>query len=157
MLKCIFENGNEASLRHVTVDVLVLLGEKILLIRRNKKILEGGKWGLLGGYVERDETLKEAAEREILEESGYKVQNLRLLTIRDNPDRPHEDRQNIACVFFCEATDKVGTSDWEVDEEQWFSLDALPDKDHIAFDHFQNIQLYKRYLVEGLELPYLRE
>ena len=71
MINCEFENGNKASLRHVVVDNLVLKDGKILLVKRTGKLLEGGKWGLAGGYVDRDETVKEAAKREILEETGY--------------------------------------------------------------------------------------
>jgi len=135
MISCQFENSSKASLRHVTVDVLVLKEGKILLCKRSKKILEAGKWGLLGGFVERDETLQEAVKREVMEESGYQVQNIKLLTIRDNPDRPHEDRQNISFVFLAEAIDKIADHDWEVEDLQWFDFDDLPEKEKIVFDH----------------------
>src|SRR3972149_761645 len=126
MLKCLFEDGNETSLRHLVVDALVLKDNKILLVKRIGKLLEGGKWGLVGGFVGRDETLKEAVAREILEETGYKVESVTLLTIRDNPDRPKEDRQNVSFVYFCTATEKTGDTDWESEEQQWFSFDQLP-------------------------------
>lgn len=155
MLTCRFENGNEASLRHVTVDALLLQDEKILLIKRTGKLLEGGKWGLVGGFVDRDETLKEAVAREAMEESGYKVKDITLLTVRDNPDRPKEDRQNISFVFFCTTDEKVGESDWEVDDQQWFDLNELPKEEEIAFDHYQNIELYKKYLAQEVEVPVL--
>jgi len=142
MITCKFEDGGEAKLRHVVVDTLVLKGDKILLIKRTGKLLEGGKWGLLGGYVERDETLKEAVAREVMEESGYKIKDIELLTIRDNPDRPKEDRQNIAFVFTCEALEKEGDSDWEVDDQKWFDLSDIPAKDEIAFDHYDDIKFY---------------
>ncbi|NCQ65851.1 MAG: hypothetical protein COZ34_03750 [Candidatus Pacebacteria bacterium CG_4_10_14_3_um_filter_34_15] len=155
MIRCKWEDGNDALLRHVTVDTLVLKEDKILLIKRTGKLLEGGKWGLLGGFVERDENLKEAVAREVLEESGYKVKNIRLLTVRDNPDRPKEDRQNISFVFLCEALEKVGESDWEVDDQKWFSFTEIPSEELIAFDHYKNIELYKKYLKESLVLPIL--
>lgn len=152
---CKWEDGNDALLRHATVDTLVLKEDKILLIKRTGKLLEGGKWGLLGGFVERDENLKEAVAREVLEESGYKVKNIRLLTVRDNPDRPMEDRQNISFVFLCEALEKVGESDWEVDDQKWFGFTEIPIEELIAFDHYKNIELYKKYLKESLILPIL--
>ena len=153
MIKCRFENNNEASLRHVTVDSLLIKDGKLLLIKRTGKLLEGGKWGLIGGFVDRDETLKEAVAREAKEESGYLVSNIELLTVRDNPDRPKEDRQNISFVYICEAGEKVGESDWEVDGQKWFDLDSLPLEEEIAFDHYQNIELYKEYLKSNLSLP----
>ncbi len=115
MITCSFENGNKASLRHVVVDNLVLQGDKILLVRRSGKLSEGGKWGLPGGFVDRDETIKEAAAREIMEETGYTVADLTLFRIIDTPDRPAEDRQNIAFVHFCIAQERTGTPDWESD------------------------------------------
>lgn len=44
MIKCKFENGNEASLRHVCVDAIVLQDNKLLLVKRASTLLEGGKW-----------------------------------------------------------------------------------------------------------------
>lgn len=153
MINCKFENGKEASLRHVTVDTLVLNKNKILLIKRTGKLLEGGKWGLVGGFVDRNETLKEAVERETMEESGYKIKNIKLLTIRDNPDRPKEDRQNISFVFICEALEKIGDSDWEVDDQKWFDLSNIPDQEEVAFDHYEDIQLYLKHLENKIPLP----
>ena len=32
-------------------------GNEVLLVKRSRHLLEGGKWALVGGFVERDETL----------------------------------------------------------------------------------------------------
>lgn len=153
MIKCKFENNNEASLRHVTIDSLLIKDGKLLLVKRTGKLLEGGKWGLVGGFVDRDETLKEAVAREAKEESGYLVEDIIFLTVRDNPDRPKEDRQNISFIFICKATEKVGESDWEVDDQKWFDLDSLPPEEEIAFDHYKNIQLYIDFLNKKVSIP----
>ena len=153
MLKCFFENGNENSLRHAVVDTVVIDGDKILLVKRTGKSLEGNKWALPGGYVERDETIKEAAAREVLEETGYQVKDITLLTIRDNPDRPKEDRQNISFVFIGQVDKKVGEFDGEIDDVQWFPLSGLPNEEEVAFDHYKNIELYKEYLEKKFSLP----
>ncbi|MFA6897691.1 MAG: NUDIX hydrolase [Patescibacteria group bacterium] len=153
MINCEFENGNKASLRHVVVDNLVLKDGKILLVKRTGKLLEGGKWGLAGGYVDRDETVKEAARREILEETGYEVERITLLRIIDAPNRPAEDRQNIAFVHFCDALEKIGVPDDESDEQTWFDLSALPLEEEFAFDHFSDIKLYLEYLQRPFALP----
>ncbi len=142
MIKCIFEDGGEGYLRHVCVDVLVLKDRKILLVKRTGKLLEGGKWGLVGGFVGRGETLIQAVEREIEEETGLKVKNITHLRVKDSPDRPKEDRQNIAFVYYCEAVEKVGQKDWESDEVKWFDLNDLPPKEEIAFDHYDDVKLY---------------
>lgn len=142
MINCTFENGNKNSLRHAVVDNLVLKDGKILLVKRTGKILEGNKWGLVAGFVERDETLEEAAKREIMEETGWEVKDIKLLKINDSPNRPKEDRQNIAFVYTCEAIKKSGDADWESEEQRWFDLSALPDKGEFAFDHFEDIEFY---------------
>lgn len=153
MITCTFENGNQNSLRHVTVGCLVIKDGKILLAKRSKGLLEAGKWCLLGGYVNRDETIAQAGEREALEESGWSIGNLRLLRINDNPNRPHEDRQNVDFIYIADALQKTGDKDWESEEVRWFPLDALPPKDQIAFDHLDSIDMYKKYLVAAFPLP----
>lgn len=155
MITCTFENGDQTNLRHVTVGCLVIKGGKILLSKRSQGLLEAGKWSLLGGYANRDETTVETGVREAQEESGWVIDNLRLLRINDNPNRPHEDRQNIDFIYVADAVEKTGVSDWESEEVQWFSLDDLPPKEQIAFDHFDSIKLYKQYLVSAFSLPVL--
>ncbi len=144
MIHCTFENGNAASLRHGVVDMLVTRGEEMLLVKRTKKLSEGGKWALPGGYVERDETVAEAAAREILEETGWEVTEMQLFMINSNPDRPAEDRQNISFVFTCTATEKTGESDWESDEVKWFPFSELPAAEKLAFDHADYISRFLR-------------
>lgn len=154
MITCSFEDGNPAKLRHVTVDCIVIQNNKILLGKRNGKLQEGGKWCLLGGFMDRDENLAGAAAREIMEESGWCVADLRLLRIKDYPDRPHEGgRQNVSFVFVATALEQTGTHDWESDEIRWFELDNLPEKGSVAFDHYEDIELYKAYLEQPFALP----
>ncbi len=153
MITCTFENGNQNSLRHVTVGCLVIKDGEILLGKRAEGLLEAGKWCLLGGYMNRDETTEETGIRETMEESGWVVKNLQLLRINDNPDRPHEDRQNVDFIYIAEAVEKTGEKDWESEEVKWFPLDSLPADDEIAFDHLDSIKLYKRYIDVPFTLP----
>ncbi len=159
MITCYFENGSKDSLRHVTVAVIIVKGKKVLLGKRGtlngKPILESGKWALIGGFVDRDETFIEAAKREVMEETRLQIDNLKLFRIVDNPNRPNEDRQNISVVFV--ATSVKGTS--EINEEttdlDWFDLDNLPPKEQIAFDFYDCLELYKKYLKEEFPIPVL--
>jgi len=56
----------------VGVSVLCYRGDKALLIQRGKEPYKG-HWSLPGGLVELGETLAEAAERELFEETGVKA------------------------------------------------------------------------------------
>ncbi|MBI4039505.1 NUDIX hydrolase [Candidatus Daviesbacteria bacterium] len=146
MINCTFEDGGQTSLRHVTVDVLVLKNHQILLVKRVGKLIEGGKWGLAGGFVERDETLEQAVERETMEETGWQVEDIKLLKVNDSPTRPKEDRQNISFIFTCRAVKRTAKSDWESEQIKWFSLNKLPAKEEVAFDHYDNIAYYLQSL-----------
>lgn len=159
MISCTFEGGNIASpgLRHITVVVIVYREHKILLglrgTKNGKPILEAGKWGPLGGFLDRDETMQECARREVMEESGWEIKTPQLFIINDSPNRPMEDRQNVDMIYIAEATIQSGTHDEEVKELRWFDLDNLPPDDHIAFDHALAIRLYKKHQITPLALP----
>lgn len=142
MITCTFENGGKASLRHVVVDVLVIHEGKILLVKRAAHLSNPGKYGLVGGYVDRDETTKGAAIREVQEETGYLVAIDRLLHIIDSPDRPAEDRQNISFVYVASVKEKVSKPDDESSEVAWFDLEKLPTESEFAFDHYKSIKSY---------------
>jgi len=57
---------------YIGVGVAVLRREDILLIRRGKAPRKG-EWSLPGGMQELGETTKDAAHREIMEETGVKI------------------------------------------------------------------------------------
>lgn len=159
MLNCTFENGGQASLRHVVVNAIVVKDNKILLGKRGtfkgKPILEYGKWGLLGGFLSRDEDLIQAVKREVLEESGWEIENLKLLQINANPVSAKEDRQNVVIIFIADAVKQTGHQDEEVTELKWFEIDDLPPGESFAFDHEDCIETYKGYLDKKFNLPLL--
>jgi ADP-ribose pyrophosphatase YjhB (NUDIX family) len=157
MITCTFEDGEDAKLRHITVCVIVCNKEqdKILLVRRANlpDYLEANKLVPPGGYMSRDETTLEAAYRETLEETGYKISDLSLLRINDNPDRPKEDRENVDFIFIGVAQEKISEHDHEISEVNWYENDNLPSKEEFGFDHYENIQLYLKYREEQFALP----
>lgn len=158
MITCQFEDGNKTTnLRHLTVNAIVTKDNKVLLGKRGtfngKPLIESGKWTLLGGFFARDENLKEAVAREAKEESGWKITDIELFRINDNPNRPHEDRQNVDLIFIAKAEQKIAGNDEEVTELQWFDLNDLPPNEQIAFDHAENLELYKKFLQEKFKLP----
>jgi ADP-ribose pyrophosphatase YjhB (NUDIX family) len=57
-------------------------GVEVLLIRRGKAP-RAGEWSIPGGRQEWGETIRETAAREVLEETGITVANLRLLDVVD--------------------------------------------------------------------------
>ncbi len=152
MISCTFEDGNQANLRHVAVGCIVMRGNEILLARRSMRLSEGGKWCLPGGYMDMGESARDAARREVKEETGWDIDSLQLFGINDSPTRP-DPRQTVDFIYIAEATAQTGETDWETEETAWFALDSLPGRSETAFDHLDSIELYSSYLREPFTLP----
>lgn len=142
MINCTFENGRRASLRHVVVHAVVEKDGALLLVRRAPHLLEGDKWGLPGGFLDRDESLSDGVLRELREETGWDGQVSALLRINSSPDRPGEDRQNVALDFVVTPLRRIGEPDEESSAVEWVPIDRLPPLPTLAFDHGDTVQLY---------------
>lgn len=154
MITCEFESGHPASLRHVTVHAIVERQGKILLVRRAEWMLEGGKWGMPGGFLDRGENAAEGALRELYEETGWEGRIIDLFRVNTNPDRPAEDRQNIALEFLVEPVKQTGTPDThESTRVEWVGLDSKKRLGDMAFDHEETIALYRQYRTTRFPLP----
>ncbi len=55
----------------------VIRHKRALLIRKSKELFGGGKWNGLGGKIRPNESPEQACVREVFEESGLKVSQLR--------------------------------------------------------------------------------
>jgi len=142
MINCTFENGRRASLRHVVVHAVVEKDGALLLVRRAPHLLEGDKWGLPGGFLDRDESLSDGILRELREETGWEGQVSALLRINSRPDRPGEDRENVAFDFVVTPVRRVGEPDEESSAVEWVPLYRLPPLHSLAFDHGDTVHLY---------------
>ncbi len=72
---------------YVGVGVIVFRDKEVLLVQRNKEPNKG-QWSIPGGSQLLGETASEAAQRELLEETGEKVDRLKLVAVVDaiSPD-----------------------------------------------------------------------
>lgn len=69
----------------------VLVREESVLLVKRRFDPDAGKWGFPGGKQQLGETVAEAALRELLEETGVRGCNPRVLTILDAIDRQGPD------------------------------------------------------------------
>lgn len=155
MLKCTFEDGNSVSLRHIVVHAICERDGSLLLGKRTGNILESGKWGLIGGFLDRGETLEQGVLRELKEETGWEGKVLGLLAVNSNPHRPHEDRQNVAFDFIVEPVKLSGTPDAENSKVEWVAIDRLFPLEDFAFDHGLSIARYLKWRREKFPIPVL--
>lgn len=155
MITCRFENNGEALLRHIVTHALVEKDGALLVMKRTEGMLEGGKWGLPGGFLDRDENVLRGVLRELKEETGWEGEVVSLLRINSNPNRPHEDRQNVAFDFIVKPIRQVTEPDHESSKVEWIQFDKLLDPGLFAFDHGESIELYLQYRKKPFPTPLL--
>ena len=103
--------------------------DQVLLQKRS----DTGEWCIPGGALEVGETYIEAATREVREEVGIDVRNLKLFGIYSGEDRlihyPNKDVVYSLAVIFQtnEYEGKITDSDEEVLEHRFFNRDEIPD------------------------------
>jgi len=120
----------------VTVDVIIFTvlddNLRVLLIKRNVEPAKGA-WALPGGFVHIDESLEDAAKRELEEETGVKDVYLEQLYSFGDPKRDSRGRV-ITITYFAliraEGQNLRGGGD--VSEAKWFPAYKTP---QLAFDH----------------------
>ena len=106
---------------------MVWRGERVLLIRRGKPP-RAGQWSLPGGAQQLGETLAEAITREVREETGLELADLRLLTTVDLIEREPDGRVRYHYTlvdFTAEAADGEPVAGDDAAAVGWFALDEL--------------------------------
>ena len=127
----------------VGVSVLIRKGDRILLEKRDKD--PGlGAWKAPGGHLEFGESLEETAMREVEEEVGIKISDLKFRTMTNDV---FEDGSKHYITIWMEAKYESGEpkvkAPYEESEVRWFTWDALP----------QPLYLPIRHLLEGKTYP----
>lgn len=123
----------------VTADCVVITREaepKVLLVQRGIEPFKGC-WAFPGGFMNMDETTEQCAIRELKEETGLKVDELKEIGSYSKVDR--DPRGRTITVAYLAIVDKpvavIGQDD--AAKAEWFSIDELPP---LAFDHEEIMQ-----------------
>lgn len=124
----------------MTVDGIVLKGDKVLLTRREIYPFQG-YWVLPGGHVEYGEKVEEAIRREMKEELGVSVKIKKLVGVYSDPKRDPR-YHSVSVAFFLEKGKGKIRLSYEASKFKYFPLNKLPKK--IGFDHRKIIADFKR-------------
>ena len=136
----------------VTVDIVVFTVHEqklqVLLIERGIDPFKG-RYALPGGFVRAEETLEQAAFRELLEETGTKDVYLEQLCTFGDPHRDPRGRVVTVAYYALVPTDRspllAGT---DAVNAGWYPVSALPP---LAFDHGKIVEYAVNRLQNKLE------
>lgn len=114
-----------------TTSVVIKEENRVLLARRGIEPKKG-KWDLLGGFLEYDETPQKCAKREVKEETGLKIEIEQFLGFY--PDRYFDSGNQIELsvltigykAALINNNPSLKPQD-DVEKLKWFDLNALPD------------------------------
>ncbi|SRR5581483_3022697 len=136
----------------VTVDVVIFTIRdkqlKVLLIGRGAQPFQG-QWALPGGFVQIDESLDDAARRELEEETGVAGVYLEQLYTFGAPKRDPRERVITVAYYALIPSDRVQLrAATDAEAVGWFSLKELP---ALAFDHAEIVAMAHQRLIAKLD------
>ena len=106
------------------IITLISYKDKILLGRSPR--FPEGMYSTLAGFVEPGESLEQALEREVFEEVGVKVKNIRYFN-----SQPWPFPASLMLGFFAEAINEDMNIDYnEIEDAHWFSIEELRSLKH---------------------------
>ncbi|TCI35705.1 NUDIX hydrolase [Exiguobacterium sp. SH4S7] len=123
--------------------------QKVLLVR-NKDVLG---WSVPSGGLETGETLDECCIREVKEETGYSVDTVKKLLVKEKESDGYQIQTHYYLVGL---TDTLASSqiDQDISAVQWVSIDSMHTISHLyqedvqiildTYERFQNkLEIYK--------------
>ena len=105
------------------VRVIIYHDDGDILLVKNR--FSRQKWALPGGGAKHNESYEQAAVREVLEEIGLKIHNLRYLGKANS----HESYAKFSVrVFAAHASDYDIKCNFEIMEARWLNINYLPEE-----------------------------
>jgi 8-oxo-dGTP diphosphatase len=113
----------------LAVDCIILVDGRVLIIHRRNP---PHGWALPGGFVEYGETVEDAVRREMKEETGLDLENLRQFRVYSDPARDARGHV-VSVVFAARGKGKPEAGD-DADRYRLIDLNDIPVSE-LVFDH----------------------
>ena len=104
----------------VTAGAIITDKQRNVLLLKHR-FRGGSGWGMPGGYLAKSEQPEQALRRELREEAGLEVDNVKLFLTRT-----FKKPQQVEIIFTCRAVGDVHNLNYEIEESRWFTLIELP-------------------------------
>lgn len=111
----------------VGIGVILIKNNKVLMGKR-KNAHGKGSWCFPGGHLEFSEELKDGAKREVLEETGIEIKNIRFGTVTNDIFKK-EGKHYITIFMVAEhgSGDVKNLEPERCEKWEWFEWDNLPE------------------------------
>ena len=129
----------------IDVRAGVFVNDTVLLVQESSD----GRWSLPGGWGDEHDSPRSCVEREVLEESGYRVRADKLVAVKDrhlHPYRPRGVQRVYKLFFLCELLGGEARPSLETTAVRFFPIAQLPElslgrtlPDDVALLHEQRI------------------
>jgi NAD+ diphosphatase len=121
--KCLNQNCSAGHFPRTDPAVIMLVQKDDRALLGRKAEWMPGMYSTLAGFVEPGESLEQAVAREVMEESGVEITN-----IRYHSSQPWPFPSSLMLGFFADAvTEKLIPWDDELEDLQWFTRQELAD------------------------------
>ena len=109
----------------VGIGIMVLKDEKVLIGKRKGAHGEG-EWAWPGGHMEYMESFEECARREVREEAGIEIKNIRFLRLMNLRQYAPKHYVDIALIADWESGEPRVMEPHRLESWEWRSMDDLP-------------------------------
>ena len=124
------EEAHDKNLLHNEVGIFIINDDgKVLLQKRSaNKRFSPNKWGLCAGHVEANESLENAALREIKEEVGLDITSKELISYGEREITISDSNSHITYFYYIRCNKKeneFAIQTEELSEVKWFNIDEI--------------------------------
>jgi ADP-ribose pyrophosphatase YjhB (NUDIX family) len=122
-----FASGHGYPTPKVDVRAVVFRGDEVLLVRERRS----GRWTFPGGWADVGDTPSDAAVRETLEESGYRVRATKLVALLDKARHEHPPSVDYTykVLVGCALEGGQPVTSHEIDAISFFTRTDIPELD----------------------------